>query len=234
MKSLVCIAIAAAALAICCCHDPQVGIPSQNEPVDVVTKLQESSLRVDVKRYLGDGSLYRQGNGSCGIFSEKAGRSYCLTAKHVTTWASGTTKVFVEDVEARIEVQSDDYDASVISFPVNGSKTLTFDFSTPYSGQRVYSAGYHGRSFVLSHGFVFGEPRPSGEYLFSGQVYPGQSGSPVLNSRGRLVGVLVKTGICRIGGGRDSCAGIFVGANKIRPMVGPYLKEGVDEDVCFW
>lgn len=133
------------------------------------------------------------------------GKTYYLTAKHfcektrndlVDTINVHTHKM--NDFAAEVVGMASDIDACILSTERVDMKTLTLASDGPEIGEKVYNMaapqGLFGKDLVMLYeGFYSGEllePEGTTADIFSLPANPGSSGSPIINSRGKLVGMV--------------------------------------------
>lgn len=132
-------------------------------------------------------------------------KTYYLTAKHfckqtrndlVDIISVHTHKM--EDYRAKVLAMADDIDACVLETERVNMKTLTMAKEGPEIGEKIYNMaapqGLFGKDLVMLYeGFFSGElieGEQSTADIFSLPANPGSSGSPIINSRGKLVGMV--------------------------------------------
>lgn len=118
-----------------------------------------------------------------------------MTAGHCCDKEDGTsyTSVGHHAIPGQIHevlFDNDMHDVCVMSGKIKGAPIRLAKFDPPL-GQRVWTAGYPKTEYLVSDGYWSGRTE-EGEYSkASVAVWPGASGSPVMNSDGEAVGVLV-------------------------------------------
>ena len=141
------------------------------------------------------------------IIEHDGDKSYVLTAKHFCepTGAKYIDQINVhthkmENAKAEVIAMAKDIDACIISSNRLDAKKLSVANFPPEIGEKVYNMaapqGVFGENLVMLYeGFYSGKlvEGPLGQTtadIFSLPANPGSSGSPVINGRGKLVGVV--------------------------------------------
>lgn len=155
------------------------------------------------------------------------GNKYIVTNSHVCDTSLGIPFV-MSDIDGQIHqilYQSFDYDICLLSPSRKvGGLILGFD---PIIGQDAYILGYPElMPLHLSKGevmaFIEGDEKfkdyyQKNSYYISAQVLPGNSGSPVLNAFGQVIGILW-------GGRRDIFWSLVAPVSDIRKVIETYEK----------
>lgn len=111
----------------------------------------------------------------------------CEDAKTVTYTARGQHAV--PGAEFKVVFDNDNHDVCVMSGKVLGAPIRLARMDPPI-GQAVWTAGFPRTEFLISSGYWSGRTE-EGMAKASVAVFGGASGSPVMNSDGEAVGVLV-------------------------------------------
>ena len=131
-----------------------------------------------------------QGYGSACPIYEKGGRTYFATAKHVTQGGAGLKSLVLPGrhiLSVRLEWESTTHDLAIVSAPIEGIRHFEIADRTPAFGETLTVVGYPtGKPLTAFLGLAL-QPHRVGA-----QVGPGASGGAVLDSRGRLVGIITK------------------------------------------
>lgn len=177
----------------------------------------------------------------------KNGRVYVLTANHVVDnevfdimsflKASPSVKLYnsEQSFPSRLEYLNRDSDLAVISFKTSETQDVVLSkvsFDSPKTGDRVNVVGSPlGLNNLFFRSFISGKCHVnapcstiSGDsigYLISNSVYPGNSGGPVYDKNGKVIGVISAGYIM---GSRtssqliyyDSTYGVFTSVNNIK------------------
>lgn len=132
-------------------------------------------------------------------------KTYYLTAKHfcertrkelVDVISTHTHKM--QDFRAEVLAMADDIDACILVTERVNMKTLSMADEGPEIGEKIYNMaapqGLFGKDLVMLYeGFYSGElieGEKNSADIFSLPANPGSSGSPIINSRGKLVGMV--------------------------------------------
>jgi Trypsin-like peptidase domain len=120
-----------------------------------------------------------------------------MTAGHCCDKEEGTsyTSVGHHAIPGQIHeilFDNDKHDVCVMSGRIKGAPIKLAKFDPPM-GQRVWTAGYPKTEYLISDGYWSGRTDGEEEEYAKASiaVWPGASGSPVLNADGDAVGVLV-------------------------------------------
>ena len=141
------------------------------------------------------------------VIGHHKGKSYILTARHFCDEeAQGYIDVInahtqkLESVQTDVVAKSKQMDACILSAPKLPVKPITIANSKPDIGEKVYNMaapqGVFGEDLVmLFEGFYSGVLKSDGFHNPDADIYslpanPGSSGSPIINSRGKLVGMV--------------------------------------------
>lgn len=161
-------------------------------------------------------NLYRQGTRSAVLLHPRVGygsgvvfrrvdpsgvtRWFAWTAAHVV---SEVDRLDVDGIKAKVLARNEDLDVALVSLDTSPDRaSAKFSFDVPELGQEIfvvgspYGPGYRNRIFF---GRVSGvDERLAIENwrwgkcdLFSGSVYPGNSGGPVFDEHGKVLGLIV-------------------------------------------
>jgi len=132
-------------------------------------------------------------------------KTYYLTAKH---FCEKTGKKFVDNISvhthkmddfpAKVLAMADDIDACILETERNNLRTIPVAPEGPKIGEKIYNMaapqGLFGKDLVMLYeGFYSGElieQEKNTADIFSLPANPGSSGSPIINSRGKLIGMV--------------------------------------------
>tara|TARA_B100000519_G_scaffold202405_1_gene220700 strand:- start:4955 stop:5656 length:702 start_codon:yes stop_codon:yes gene_type:complete len=154
-----------------------------------------------------EGRMMGMSTASGAIIEHDGDKSYVLTAKHFCepTGAKYIDQINIhthkmENARAEVVAMAKDIDACIISSNRLDAKKLSVANFPPEIGEKVYNMaapqGVFGENLVMLYeGFYSGKlvEGPLGQTtadIFSLPANPGSSGSPVINGRGKLVGVV--------------------------------------------
>jgi len=152
-----------------------------------------------------EGRMLGMSTASGAVIHHEGDKSYVLTAKHFCeeTGAKYIDQISIhthkmENAKATVIAMADDIDACIISSKRLETKKLSVANYGPEIGEKVYNMaapqGIFGEDLVMLYeGFYSGklvERGVSTADIFSLPANPGSSGSPVINGRGKLVGVV--------------------------------------------
>jgi len=141
------------------------------------------------------------------VIGHHKGKSYILTARHFCDEeAKGYLDVInahtqkLESAETKVLAKSKIMDACILESPKLAAKAITMANFKPDIGEKVYNLaapqGVFGEDLVmLFEGFYSGILKSDGFHNPDADIYslpanPGSSGSPIINSRGKLVGMV--------------------------------------------
>jgi len=173
--------------------------PKEKEVPEAVAAARRAVVQID-HRGNGGGSGVYLGNRlvlSCAhLFPPK--RQGRRLGRIVVSFPDG------EATTAELLDQDDVWDLAILrlAHPPRQSHQATWAAATPKVGETVVSMGYGGRGAVWCNvarvrGYAFAKVRQTGAVdtvLLSGRARPGDSGGPIFNAHGRLVGILWGTG----------------------------------------
>lgn len=152
-----------------------------------------------------EGRMVGMSTASGAVIYHDKDKSYILTAKH---FCEETGKNYIdqinihthkmENAKADVVAMAADIDACIMTSKRVNTKKLNLASSGPDIGEKVYNMaapqGVFGKDLVLLYeGFYSGELIENGQStadIFSLPANPGSSGSPIINGRGKLVGVV--------------------------------------------
>lgn len=151
----------------------------------------------------------------------------CISLNHIED-SGRTTTIQVEDVKYSVNESytfPDDDICLVKSFGFKAQSYLELDSLSPADGETLYTIGYPAidnqpalkffNAGVKAGTYKVGEAETMRGYpligkelpMFQRRTYPGQSGSPVLNSKGKVIGIIVMR--------NDQNIGIFTKVDKL-------------------
>lgn len=172
-------------LTACATTKPANPVPGPRDAVERVLRASVSALRQE------DEAPY------CTAFSINADRGYWMTARHCAPKGSGETVGLMK--QPALTIYSDPaYDIAVVS-SLSRSPALHMAATAPEEGDWVFSSGYGPRGvnehLAFRRGFVlFPELQwqsDRNQHMVAALLSaPGDSGSPLVNTAGELVGVL--------------------------------------------
>jgi len=141
------------------------------------------------------------------IIGHHNGKTYILTARHfcdeegadfIDVINAHTQKAIT--VETKVIKKSNDIDACILESDKLPERAISIALSKPEIGEKVYNLaapqGVFGEDLVmLFEGFYSGVLKGDGMHNPDADIYslpanPGSSGSPIINSRGKLVGMV--------------------------------------------
>lgn len=136
------------------------------------------------------------GNGS-GVH---IGNGYILTANHVIEGAT-TIAVKTDDGKSltpEVMWVNKAYDIALLRVDPDGISSRALRCTDPLRGDSVWSLGNPlGLKFVAFYGHVAGRARPLGDWALvlplDLTIAPGNSGGPLIDTAGRVVGIVVAT-----------------------------------------
>ena len=157
------------------------------EWVEVVRTLESAVPRLAITYPGGE-------QGSCSAVIINAKKGYALTAGHCTkipnaTFAFADQRVLVVKTDAKL-------DLSLLSFaPKHGWTQLKLAKATPPAGAPALLAGYaFGAEQLYVQAGIVANPleKYDGQLILNIEVIAGDSGGPVVNAAGELIGVTVQ------------------------------------------
>lgn len=173
--------------------------------IALATRLEESVMQISA---------------DCSAFSIDDDRDYAATAEHCAN-EDPSKPTIVDLVPSRVVATDAQYDLTVLHVPGMDKKPMFLAASEPKAGAEAgtWGFGYGMKKAGFIHLFVYNRemslPGLDGEWImFNGAFVPGQSGSPVVNAQGEVVGMVQMT-TDRIGFGR--------GADILRSRIGKYF-----------
>jgi S1-C subfamily serine protease len=129
------------------------------------------------------------------------GPSTVLTAAHVTPTDSVEVRLLRSTVSGRVVCRDRTEDAAVVDAPLpRGTPYYRISFRIPSVGETVRMGGYPNRQWkttrgrithIISSAILSGRRVNSPMIVFEPAVHQGASGSPVLDARGRVIGIFV-------------------------------------------
>ena len=158
------------------------------QPEDIYAAISPSVVSLEVenvagKHFVGSGFLALE-------------KGLAVTAWHVVHDARQVEAVFADGQRVAVAgvVDKDEAkDLAIIKLPTGNRPLLKLDQATPRIGSRVYVFGSpRGFDFSIGDGLVSQIRAVEGirYYQLSCPVSPGDSGGPVVNSRGKVIGVM--------------------------------------------
>ena len=159
------------------------------------------------------GNIY----GSGFVVAREDGYYIVATASHLTR---GTTTILVNGVPGKVLVTSLHHDAALVWVRNVGQSYSPFELADAVRGEACAVVGYvpiHGEAvYMLYRGNVTATDYEN-QVSFNGGAHPGMSGGPLLNERGRAVGVLSRSGL--VFGLPSSSLTLFAPARVVREML---------------
>lgn len=157
--------------------------PTMSDPAVVQLRIEAAPLSVDT-------------GGTCTAW--KVDNGLIMTAGHCCEAKDPTTAFLLQGrradpgSSAQVLYVDKKHDICVLSGNVSGAP-IAIALRDPDLGETVWTAGYPHGTFLISSGYWAGRERGAdGEWaVCSTTVKGGASGSPVMDSRGRAVGVIV-------------------------------------------
>jgi S1-C subfamily serine protease len=213
--------------------------------INLYERVSPAVVSISVGRNTGSG-IRAAGSGS-GFVIDKAG--YIVTNNHVVAEADRINVIFADGTRARAEVIGTDPYSDLALLKVNrpAERLITVELADSDEvkvGQRVVAignpfglAGTMTLGIVSARGRVLPEASSSGQGAFSNPdiiqtdaaINPGNSGGPLLDTRGRVIGVntAIRTDN-QLGFGQpvNSGVGFAVPSNTVKRVVQALLNEG--------
>lgn len=162
----------------------------------------EAMLEEVYRVVMTEASVSNQSSGTGFLISS---RGHILTNSHVVSsaseiWVKGLNGDFSKDVPATLVAEDEESDLALLKVKGLETDSLPFSFRAkgPETGEDVFVLGYPmiqhmGEEVKLTKGIISsrsGYKGSSDSYQISAQVQPGNSGSPVFDNNGYLIGVV--------------------------------------------
>jgi hypothetical protein len=140
--------------------------------------------------------------GSGTLIAKTTQHGYLITNWHVVREArNGALVVFANGTQAqgRILKTDKDWDLALVQIPAPAMESLPISSAVPQVGEQLWIAGYGSGEFLLQAGLCSQYLAPYPEWPLElvevgAAARQGDSGGPILNSRGELAGVLFGQG----------------------------------------
>lgn len=165
-------------------------IPATGNPPIISSRAPAAACRISVQ------SPRTVGYGSGVLVAAKGGRGYVATCNHVIPADPQAARVLFPqagEFAARVLAADRANDLALLEIASPGLRPITVGSATPSSRLTAGGFGGDGR-FRAVTGAVLGYARPAGATAASvriaGAVRPGDSGGPVTNAAGELVGIV--------------------------------------------
>lgn len=208
------------------CPAPSVSVDVRSRPTpawryEQAVGHRESVVRIKCLMENGKGGGY-----GSGVIVQWRGRPVVLTARHVVKGVRSLLVLLATGKTHRARVVSVDayWDCAVLILdaPPRGVRIAELEFgenATQKEGNRLESCGFgsdgklaanHGRFLGYRRNSTNPQGGPDDWFVMSGPARPGDSGGPVFNDRGRVVGILW---------GTDTSTTVCVQAGRIHAML---------------
>jgi|TARA_R110001583_G_scaffold38874_7_gene125208 S1-C subfamily serine protease len=158
----------------------------------VVNQHQELSRTSSIK------IVTPNGHGS-GTYIKLGRNYYALTARHVVESINIVAiQAGLEVVVGEVVFRSETQDIALIKIPALGDRTAarirTFNIQNLEIGEELVYSGYPSQYSILTSGAIV-SGKEGRRYILQGFAWPGSSGSGIIDSRGKIRGVLVGVGV---------------------------------------
>jgi len=175
-------------------------------PVPGLAQPQQATVPApDIKAL--SANVVRVGNGTNAGSGVYLGKGYILTAGHIfqdqreRPYVAATVIVFADNTQSRGRLLGTDKTWDLAMIAVTPHSRLTgakWSTSVPQSNQVAYACGYGGNGLfraISGRVFAFGRPGeisggPPDTFMMTGAAREGDSGGPVFNEAGELLGIL--------------------------------------------
>ena len=174
--------------------------PKNNYPLSSFIKIENYEMEETIVGDMGViTSVVKTGSGSGSIIYHKKNKSYILTAKHVCGDDSIIKRVLIDiDSEAHVSTvfaKSENSDLCILESERINKPAIRVSYLPPREGDTVYNiaapGGFHERGMVPHfEGVYSGYSERMKSAIYTLPAYPGCSGSPVVNNRGELIGLI--------------------------------------------